>query len=176
MAQTISPLKRFKTHMAVLKKYTSRVIQDRRDCPEGSTTAVDILGLFLKAAAEEESKFDHQYLTDVVLNLILAGRDTTVHPHLALPLCSHSDGSYCIIAHFDVIRDRAFPDDALQACLLSWTFYELCLNPDVMETLRRELKVAITLLELPLHLLVRWWFCYYPILPSTVQAQPLCLP
>jgi len=105
MAQTIGPLKRFKTHMAVLKKYTSRVIQDRRECPAGSTTAVDILGLFLKAAAEEDSKFDHQYLTDVVLNLILAGRDTT-------------------------------------ACLLSWTFYELCLNPDVMDTLRLELQNA----------------------------------
>ena len=86
MAQTIGPLKRFKTHMAVLKKYTSRVIQDRRECPAGSTTAVDILGLFLKAAAEEDSKFDHQYLTDVVLNLILAGRDTTVHPHP--PVCT----------------------------------------------------------------------------------------
>eukprot|EP00656_Telonema_subtile_P048962 TRINITY_DN5988_c0_g1_i4.p1 TRINITY_DN5988_c0_g1~~TRINITY_DN5988_c0_g1_i4.p1 ORF type:complete len:118 (+),score=33.45 TRINITY_DN5988_c0_g1_i4:171-524(+) len=43
------------------------------------------------------------YLTDIVLNLIIAGRDTT-------------------------------------ACLLSWTFYELGRNPEVLAKLREELE------------------------------------
>ena len=70
--------------MNVLKTYTSKVIQDRRECSSEETTGTDILGLFLKAASKEGGKIDHQYLTDVVLNLILAGRDTTVLP----PCCS----------------------------------------------------------------------------------------
>ena len=63
MLRTIAPLKRFKDHMNVLKTYTSKVIQDRRECSSEETTATDILGLFLKAASKEGGKIDHQYLT-----------------------------------------------------------------------------------------------------------------
>ena len=39
----------------------------------------DILGLFIKAAEEENDTkvYDDKYLSDIVLNLIIAGRDTT---------------------------------------------------------------------------------------------------
>eukprot|EP00656_Telonema_subtile_P025636 TRINITY_DN2767_c0_g1_i3.p1 TRINITY_DN2767_c0_g1~~TRINITY_DN2767_c0_g1_i3.p1 ORF type:complete len:555 (+),score=189.10 TRINITY_DN2767_c0_g1_i3:109-1773(+) len=106
MRLVIPELKEFNGHMKTLQRYTKQVIEDRRSCSkEQIGCSKDILGLFLKASAEQEQPFSEKYLTDVVLNLIIAGRDTT-------------------------------------ACMLSWTFYELARNPEVLAKLREELRGA----------------------------------
>eukprot|EP00658_Telonema_sp_P-2_P015315 TRINITY_DN15882_c0_g1_i8.p1 TRINITY_DN15882_c0_g1~~TRINITY_DN15882_c0_g1_i8.p1 ORF type:complete len:419 (+),score=137.06 TRINITY_DN15882_c0_g1_i8:82-1338(+) len=94
-------LRSFTRHMATLKRYTVQVIANRRGSePAGS---LDILGLFMESSAQQETPFTEQYLTDVVLNMIIAGRDTT-------------------------------------ACLLSWSFYLLGHNPQVIDRLRDQTK------------------------------------
>eukprot|EP00656_Telonema_subtile_P025635 TRINITY_DN2767_c0_g1_i2.p1 TRINITY_DN2767_c0_g1~~TRINITY_DN2767_c0_g1_i2.p1 ORF type:complete len:540 (+),score=156.64 TRINITY_DN2767_c0_g1_i2:201-1820(+) len=106
MRLVLPELKEFNGHMKTLQRYTKQVIEDRRSCSkEQIGCSKDILGLFLKASAEQEQPFSEKYLTDVVLNLIIAGRDTT-------------------------------------ACMLSWTFYELARNPEVLAKLREELGGA----------------------------------
>lgn len=64
----------FHQHMRVLHEYTTEVIKNRN---HSDTTSKDILGLFIKASQDQEHPMSHKYLSDVVLNLIIAGRDTT---------------------------------------------------------------------------------------------------
>lgn len=98
----IPQMRRLKSHRRVMREYTARVIADRKR--DGNTRASkDILGRFIQSAAEQQLECSDDYLTDVVLNLIIAGRDTT-------------------------------------ACLLSWTFYELGRNPEVLSKLRTHLE------------------------------------
>jgi len=104
----VHSMQRFNAHRAVLKQYTLEVIRKRRNVGSLASRSKDILGLFIRACDEHSDKNlpnSDQFLTDVVLNLIIAGRDTT-------------------------------------ACLLSWTFYELARNPEVLAKLRSELEGA----------------------------------
>eukprot|EP00658_Telonema_sp_P-2_P003747 TRINITY_DN11405_c0_g1_i3.p1 TRINITY_DN11405_c0_g1~~TRINITY_DN11405_c0_g1_i3.p1 ORF type:complete len:467 (+),score=101.49 TRINITY_DN11405_c0_g1_i3:232-1632(+) len=100
MGCTVPSLKRFHQCKATLKRYTLEVCSDKKSkSPKESS---DILGLFLD---HPERTFTDDQLVDIVLNLIIAGRDTT-------------------------------------ACLLTWTFYELGMNPEVLVELTRQLDGA----------------------------------
>lgn len=102
----IPELKDFDKHRQVLQQYTKKVIEDHANTPpEQLAASKDILGLFLKASSDQPTPFSKKYLADIVLNMIIAGRDTT-------------------------------------ACLMSWTFYELARNPEVLGKLRSELRGA----------------------------------
>eukprot|EP00656_Telonema_subtile_P025656 TRINITY_DN2769_c0_g1_i1.p1 TRINITY_DN2769_c0_g1~~TRINITY_DN2769_c0_g1_i1.p1 ORF type:complete len:561 (+),score=125.12 TRINITY_DN2769_c0_g1_i1:138-1820(+) len=101
LARTSVDLKEFDGHMRSLREYTSKTIADRRR--SGDKSSRDILGMFLQASEEQDVPFSELFLSDVVLNLIIAGRDTT-------------------------------------ACMLSWTFYELGRNPEVLTKLRKGLE------------------------------------
>eukprot|EP00927_Polykrikos_kofoidii_P015903 TRINITY_DN1712_c0_g3_i1.p1 TRINITY_DN1712_c0_g3~~TRINITY_DN1712_c0_g3_i1.p1 ORF type:complete len:559 (-),score=69.55 TRINITY_DN1712_c0_g3_i1:94-1770(-) len=68
----------------------------------------DLLALFVQAAEKENIQISTstKFLRDVVLNFVIAGRDTT-------------------------------------ACLLSWTFYVLCMNPEIQRRVAEEVDSVL---------------------------------
>eukprot|EP01065_Artemidia_motanka_P046882 TRINITY_DN71_c2_g1_i1.p1 TRINITY_DN71_c2_g1~~TRINITY_DN71_c2_g1_i1.p1 ORF type:complete len:570 (+),score=194.82 TRINITY_DN71_c2_g1_i1:90-1799(+) len=67
----------FKQHNATLNKYVYRVIKQRRSDPDCGK-ASDLLGLFMGASDEVSGRrYTDEELRDVIMNFIIAGRDTT---------------------------------------------------------------------------------------------------
>ncbi|KAJ3318193.1 hypothetical protein HDU76_000903 [Blyttiomyces sp. JEL0837] len=87
----------------------------KRDGDGGERKVKDLLDLFMdsKNLDGDDGEMTDKELRDMVLNMILAGRDTT-------------------------------------AQALSWSFYQLCLNPHVIEEIRNE-TMAVTGGKIPTH-------------------------
>lgn len=107
-------LKRFfrlswrENRIRVLKKvvdgFAYKVIASkRRSADEGSPLGPDLLSRFIDHARTTDEEISDSDLRDVIMNVLLAGRDTT-------------------------------------ACALSWTFYELTRNPDVVQKITEEVE------------------------------------
>eukprot|EP00658_Telonema_sp_P-2_P024728 TRINITY_DN1994_c0_g1_i4.p1 TRINITY_DN1994_c0_g1~~TRINITY_DN1994_c0_g1_i4.p1 ORF type:complete len:530 (-),score=146.93 TRINITY_DN1994_c0_g1_i4:362-1951(-) len=93
----IPEIQRLKKERRTMREYTAKVIADRKSCTnEERLASKDILGMFIKAAEEQEIAQSDEYLTDVVLNLVIAGRDTTA--------CLLSWTFYELARHPDVLR------------------------------------------------------------------------
>eukprot|EP01064_Diplonema_japonicum_P029515 TRINITY_DN479_c0_g2_i4.p1 TRINITY_DN479_c0_g2~~TRINITY_DN479_c0_g2_i4.p1 ORF type:complete len:499 (+),score=152.51 TRINITY_DN479_c0_g2_i4:40-1536(+) len=71
-----------KTYMAKVDQYVNEVVDGyydeegniRDDALQGDQT---MTGLFLEAAKEEGKKYDRKFLRDMIINVLIAGRDTT---------------------------------------------------------------------------------------------------
>jgi cytochrome P450 len=79
----------------------------RRDLAKGEKLGPDLISRFLQNAAKKGEQVTDQEVIDIVLNFIIAGRDTT-------------------------------------ACALSWSFYEMLKNPEVIDRVRAEVKEQVT--------------------------------
>merc|ERR1711977_288646 len=68
-------------HVKVLRDYVQDIIDTRRAerSNDGSTEKKDILSLFIHFAKEanDEALLSDEHLRDVILNFMVAGRDTT---------------------------------------------------------------------------------------------------
>jgi cytochrome P450 len=103
MFQLTSGERRIRRLQKELQQFCRQVIKDKREAIRGSNgeSHMDILGLFLRYGKQpNESKVDEE-LIDVILNFMVAGRDTT-------------------------------------AAALSWIFYELSKQSDVVEKIVAE--------------------------------------
>merc|ERR1712032_1543709 len=68
--------KEFKKALATLDAESVRLIRQCRAAPDLRERR-DLLALFLKAEESENDKLSTQWLKDIVLNFVIAGRDTT---------------------------------------------------------------------------------------------------
>lgn len=92
----------FREANAILNRESLRVVRDARTDPKLAERR-DLLALFLQAEAQEQEGFGDKWLRDVVLNFILAGRDTTActlswlfyvlatHPEIQAKVCKEID-------------------------------------------------------------------------------------
>jgi len=91
----------------VLDLFCKGVIQEKRQAiqkdDEDAAAHEDLIGLFLKYSKHSDETVADEELRDVILNFMVAGRDTT-------------------------------------AAGLSWTFYELCKHPDVVDKIVAEVN------------------------------------
>ena len=65
-------------HVARLNEYIYNIIDERlKEMEEGGEDRGDMLSLYIRHGKKKEKTFDRRYLRDMVLNFIIAGRDTT---------------------------------------------------------------------------------------------------
>ena len=62
-------------NVAIMNKFAREVIQNRKS--EGVKDKADILSFFMERTDENGQPFSEKYLTDIVINFLVAGRDTT---------------------------------------------------------------------------------------------------
>lgn len=133
-----------KRHFKVLDEYSTAVVRDLREHmhSEGSDS---FIGLFMKDAAQKGDTYNEGFMKDMVLNFLLAGRDTTAQ---ALSWClyllmQHRPVEQRILDELNVVcgnRDVAYDD------LNNLTYLQAVIN----ETLRlypsvpSDSKVAIS--------------------------------
>ena len=69
---------RMKHHIKVIREFANNVIENRvKELSLGTTTRSDLLSLFMGYTHEDGSKFTREQNLDLVINFIIAGRDTT---------------------------------------------------------------------------------------------------
>jgi cytochrome P450 len=103
-ALNIGQERRIKKHIKVLNDFAFHVIRQRREMEEHDLIERgDFLSLFLGIKDEAGKPFSDKYLRDVLMNLIIAGRDTTAqalswatyslaeHPHEYKKMCTEVD-------------------------------------------------------------------------------------
>ena len=68
-----------KQHVAIIDNFAKTIIEGRRRTlnDKGSKLGVDLVTRFLQRAEQNNEKIDTKTLRDIVLNFIIAGRDTT---------------------------------------------------------------------------------------------------
>ena len=65
-------------HIDLLDKYIYNIIDERlKDMEEGGEDRGDMLSLYIRHGKKKDKSFDRRYLRDMVLNFVIAGRDTT---------------------------------------------------------------------------------------------------
>ena len=71
--------KKIKVDIPFIKEFASEIVRDRRAAIRDGSAAdkADLLTLMLNRRDENGNEFTDDFLTDMVLNIILAGRDTT---------------------------------------------------------------------------------------------------
>eukprot|EP01006_Ploeotia_vitrea_P054635 TRINITY_DN67909_c5_g3_i6.p1 TRINITY_DN67909_c5_g3~~TRINITY_DN67909_c5_g3_i6.p1 ORF type:complete len:537 (-),score=24.93 TRINITY_DN67909_c5_g3_i6:262-1833(-) len=74
---TYLPLwRRAQVQQKIMNEYIYPLINERRKDPE-LMEKNDLLSLFIRATMEEKKNISDQFLRDIILNMIIAGRDTT---------------------------------------------------------------------------------------------------
>ena len=98
----------------ILRAQALAVVRDQKDkFARGETQGGDFLSLFMQRALEEGTEIDDQFLVDVCLNFIIAGRDTTA--------CALSWTFFELSQHPDVLaKCRAEIDEVLNGDELSF--------------------------------------------------------
>jgi len=66
-----------KKDIALLRKTAMAVVKDRRDKFQQGEKHGDFLSLFVEKSIEDNTPIDDDFLTDICLNFLIAGRDTT---------------------------------------------------------------------------------------------------
>ncbi len=69
--------KQFRAHMKIVDAFIYQIVADRRASGDKFADSGDLLSLFLADAAKRGEELTDSYLRDVVLNFLVAGRDTT---------------------------------------------------------------------------------------------------
>jgi len=84
---------RFKTHIDELHRHCVEVIKERTANPAELNDSKDLLALFLRS--QTSGDWSNKHMSDVILNLIIAGRDTTA--------CTLSWALYELVQNSDVM-------------------------------------------------------------------------
>jgi len=66
----------FKQHVATINEFIAGIVQERRKHPDEFNTD-DLLSLFLQDAQKRGEELTDEHLRDLILNFMIAGRDTT---------------------------------------------------------------------------------------------------
>eukprot|EP01006_Ploeotia_vitrea_P055776 TRINITY_DN68031_c6_g17_i1.p1 TRINITY_DN68031_c6_g17~~TRINITY_DN68031_c6_g17_i1.p1 ORF type:complete len:517 (+),score=77.13 TRINITY_DN68031_c6_g17_i1:53-1603(+) len=133
---------KFRSSCDVLWKCCNQLIETRRKDPN-LAEADDLLSRFLQCKLEDGSPLPPKLLSDIILNLIIAGRDTTACTlsWLFYRLCEHPEVQEKLIAEIDEVLQGAQPDyvNLKQLKYLNGVVYEvLRLHPPVP----RDTKIA----------------------------------
>lgn len=65
-------------HFKLLQEYSAETVQKLKENLKGSE-GDSFVGLFMQDAEKNGTPFDEKFMTDMVLNFLIAGRDTTAH-------------------------------------------------------------------------------------------------
>lgn len=112
----------FREANATLTRESLRLVKQARSDPKMAGRK-DLLALFLQAEEQEQTGFADEWIRDVVLNFILAGRDTTAcalswmfyilatHPEIQEKVCKEIDEKLPADAdvNFKAVGDRELP-------------------------------------------------------------------
>ena len=118
-----------------LRKYAQDII-DRKRTERTKTAGAggsddgpknDMLEHFLDLKMDDSSDVSDEQLCDMVLSMIIAGRDTT----------AQTMSCECLRAH------RAFADFANTSCVIPGVAYRLSENPDIADKVRAEMDAVI---------------------------------
>jgi len=80
--------------LKIITDFTRKIIEKRRQ--EDVNQKMDILSFFMARVDENGNPFNESYLQDIVMNFIIAGRDTTA--------CTLSWSMYCLASYPEVER------------------------------------------------------------------------
>lgn len=71
------PERELQKHLALLNDYSLKVVRDLVDKIQGGSEDPSFVGVFLQDAMAKNEKLSEKFLRDMVLNFLIAGRDTT---------------------------------------------------------------------------------------------------
>lgn len=156
---------RFNNSIRFLDQFTYKIVDERLNDPDSCATNSDLLSLFIQHGIKENNLPSRKFLRDLVINFIIAGRDTTAQAlsWMFYELMLHPEELSKVVAEIDrVLKGRAPDFDSVKdLTYLTATFSEtLRLHPSVP----KDTKMCIQDDVLPSgHQISRGaWFLYSP--------------
>ena len=122
--------------IGILDDYIYKIIDQRLEELKSDVDRGDMLSLYIKHGQKKSKQFDRHYLRDMVLNFIIAGRDTTAAASMWLiyEIAQHPEAEAALLKEIEDVIGDDLPtyDKVTKMTYLRSVFYEtLRLHPSV---------------------------------------------